>query len=332
MCWKIGDKMKCQITGVCKTAFCNVYRVSSSHVDNIVREIKDSIVTTKRAFSDKTSADLALLPDLRRIAKAFGLHLSKTQLAAAKLPNSPAVLQAYGWMADYFELVGDYAPNCDEEIHLEPIKIVEVYGEYTIDMDIAGMIKISVDTFASIWMNCFSHVKIREFKAVSGKCRCCANLSHMRRTFKADRDRMYVTLMHALHRSTYMGERIAYAARRNKAVMERSRYMSTISDGMAQSHNMLPHFGNQNQWNDGLPQHLQGILNHNRGINVYRTFHNIKNCANVAMYTFLDTLERIIEGTLLHICLFLSLEDNYIDVYFLRYALLLCCYRGEEIA
>jgi len=91
-----------------------------------------------------------------------------------------------------------------------------------------------------------------------------------------------------------MGERIAYAERRNKAVMQRSRYMSMISDGMAQSHNMLPHFGNQNQWNDGLPQHLQGILNHNRGMTMYRTFHNINNCANVAMYTFLDTLERII--------------------------------------
>ena len=74
--------------------------------------------------------------------------------------------------------------------------------------------------------------------------------------------------------------------------MRRSSFMSTISDGMAQGHNMLPHFGNQNQWNDGLPQHLQGILNHNRGMTMYRTFHNINNCANVAMYTFLDTLER----------------------------------------
>ena len=28
---------------------------------------------------------------------------------------------------------------------------------------------------------------------------------------------------------------------------------------------------------------------------MYRTFHNINNCANVAMYTFLDTLEKVIE-------------------------------------
>jgi hypothetical protein len=81
-------------------------------------------------------------------------------------------------------------------------------------------------------MNCFDHVKIREFKAVSGKCNCCANLSDLRRKFKSQQDREYVTMMHALHRSTYMGERMAYAERRNNAVMKKSCYYLTIADGM----------------------------------------------------------------------------------------------------
>jgi hypothetical protein len=68
--------------------------------------------------------------------------------------------------------------------------------------------------------------------------------------------------------------------------------MSTIADGMQQGHNMLPHFANQNVWNDGLPQHLQGVLNHGRGLTIYRTFHNVNNCANVAMYCFLHELEK----------------------------------------
>ena len=59
---------------------------------------------------------------------------------------------------------------------------------------------------------------------------------------------------------------------------------------MAQNHNMLLHFGNKNQWNDGLPQPLQGILNHNRGMRI----HTINICANVAICTFLDKLELII--------------------------------------
>jgi hypothetical protein len=181
-----------------------------------VREVKGGVSSTLRPFTDKSTVDLSLLPDLRRIAKSFGLHLTRTQVAAAKLPNSPTVLSAYGWMAAHFQLVGDMAPNCDDEIHLEPIHIVEVYGEHFQDMEHAGMPCVSVDTFGSIWMNCFSHVKIREFKAVSGKCQCCANLSTMRKTFKSQRDREYVTMMHALHRSTYMGERIAYSERRNQ--------------------------------------------------------------------------------------------------------------------
>jgi hypothetical protein len=48
----------------------------------------------------------------------------------------------------------------------------------------------------------------------------CANLSSMRKTFKSQRDREYVTMMHSLPRTTYMGERLSYANRRNSAIMK----------------------------------------------------------------------------------------------------------------
>jgi hypothetical protein len=198
-------------------------------------------------------------------------------------------------MLHHFQLMGDYYPNCGGEIHLEPCYIVEIYGEYFQSLEAAGIKVVNVDQFASLWTNCFPYVKIREFKAVSGKCHCCSKLSVMRRTFKSQQDREYVTMMHGLHRTAYMGERMDYADRRNKAVMEKSKYMSTIADGMAQGHNMLPHFANQDSWSDGLPQHLQGILNHNRGMTIYRTFHNINNCANVAIHSFLLELQRIVD-------------------------------------
>lgn len=235
MNWKVGDRMKTWVEGVCKKAFCNAHCVSSSHVDNIVREIKQGKQNSMTKFSDRSKVELSMLPGLRKLANGFGLYISSKQVAAAKLPNSPTVLTAYGWMARHFALIGDSAPN-SEEIHLEPIHIVEVYGEHVMDMEAAGIPHVNVDTFANIWTNCFDHVhvKIREFKAVSGKCQCCANLSTLRRTFKSQRDREYVTMMHALHRSTYMGERITYAARRNDAIMQKGSYLSLISDGMAQ--------------------------------------------------------------------------------------------------
>jgi len=108
-------------------------------------------------------------------------------------------------------------------------------------------------------------------------------------------EREHVTSMHGLHRSAYMGERGAYAARRQKAFSSKTKYWSGIGDGMAQGHNMLPHFANQQTWADGCPQHLQGVLSHNRGMTIYRTFHNLNNCANIAIHAFLLELERVLK-------------------------------------
>jgi hypothetical protein len=113
-------------------------------------------------------------------------------------------------------------------------------------------------------------------------------------TFKNQLDRQYVTMKHAFYRSTFMGQRFVNTEKRNKAIIQKLRYMSTISDGMAQSYNMLPHFGNIDTWNDGLSPHLQDILNHSQGKTIYRTFLTVNNCANLATSTFLDTVEKII--------------------------------------
>ena len=89
--WKIGDKMKTRVSGVCKDCFCNVYGVSPSHVDMVVRELKTGTTNSSQVFSDHSTSPLAVLAGLRRVAKSFGIHLTKRQVAAAKLPNSPVV-------------------------------------------------------------------------------------------------------------------------------------------------------------------------------------------------------------------------------------------------
>jgi hypothetical protein len=122
MKWVVGDKLsQLFIVGVCKTAFCNAYRVSPSHVDNVMKELKGGVTNAHRAFCDKSKGSMAILPHLRRLARCYGLNLTRKQVAAAKLANSPSVLTAYAWMAHFFELVGDMAPNRDGEIHLEPV-------------------------------------------------------------------------------------------------------------------------------------------------------------------------------------------------------------------
>ena len=74
-------------------------------------------------------------------------------------------------------------------------------------------------TFGTMWKKCFSYVKIREDKAVSGKSDACAYLLHSRQTYHDAESRQYITLMHALHRTMYMGERMEYYKRRQQALL-----------------------------------------------------------------------------------------------------------------
>ena len=134
---------------------------------------------------------------------------------------------------------------------------------------------------------------IREFKAVTGKCNTCATLSNLRREMRDNGSRQYMTLLHLLHRSAYMGERMAYAQRCNLACQQPKFYLSLISDGMAQQHCLLPWLGNVAQFKCGLPQHMQGVLMHGRALTMFRTFHNIRNGANLQIHTFLLSMEQI---------------------------------------
>ena len=128
---------------------------------------------------------------------------------------------------------------------------------------------------------------------VTGKCITCAQLSHARRTFRDSESRTIITLMHALHRTSYMGERREYAFRKDEALRMPGEYCSIISDGMAQSHCELPHFGNACSFGtEKLTQHFQGCLNHGRNFTIYRTFHNVVHDANAQIHCFLLSLEK----------------------------------------
>lgn len=129
-------------------------------------------------------------------------------------------------------------------------------------------------TFLELWKDCYLHVKIRENKAIPGKCACCTNASALKRCCCLK----YLNQLTSLHRSYYMGERICYYHRRNEAMLTPSNFMSLIADGMQQAHCLLPWQANLYQFGTYLPQHLQGVVNCGRNIKIYRTFHNVCTC------------------------------------------------------
>jgi hypothetical protein len=89
--------------------------------------------------------------------------LTQSQKAAMYMSPSPLQHQARAWMERYFSLCGDYQPNSNEEIHLDPIEKLEIHEEYV--KDVLSRIEVmTIDTcseylcysaFLELWNNCF---------------------------------------------------------------------------------------------------------------------------------------------------------------------------------
>ena len=277
--------------GLCRTCFLNCYGMSNSSLCSIVKSLKGGEVVNVPRFRVNAVLSSDFVDSLLRLAAREGVHLTHEMVAMLRIPNSPESFTCYAWMHAHFEMIGDNIPNSDCEIHLEPISIKEVWQEYADEMKGYNEEPLEVKAFGSMWVNCFPFVKIREYKAVTGKCDTCAALSHCRRTFKDNKSRTAVKKFHALHRMTYMGERRTYAQRVQQSFDLPEYFMSVISDGMAQNHCMLPWWANNMQFGDYLPQHLQGLLNHGRGFTFFRTFHNIVGGGSFQLQCFLMELD-----------------------------------------
>jgi hypothetical protein len=299
--WQIGEGDS-KILNVCRQAFMIAYNLKKCGMESLCKHLKEGVSNLdEHVITDKTNLlnrrNCSFLA-VKKYAALCGIDLSVEQLAAMQIPNTPAALETYSWMHFYFELVGDAAPNCDNEIHLEPTSILEIYKEYVFHTEAYKMDKneiYDIRSFGTMWEKCFPNVKIREFKAVGGKCGTCAHLSDVRRKCNDLKRKQEITYLHAMHRSSYMGERLTYTERRQEAKQFPKNYLSMISDGMQQAHCTLPYMGNLDSFGaDALPQHLQGVLVHGRGLFMHRTFHTCKNTSNLQMHSILLSLEYIL--------------------------------------
>jgi hypothetical protein len=181
--WRIGAGVNA-LDKVCRSAFMIAYDITPYTLDMLCGLINVGARNSDSNLNDNTnsSREKKHLNEIVQFAANHGIKLSVEQLAALQIPNTPMATETYSWMDFYFNLVGDSIPNSDGEIHLEPISILTIYKEYKDDMigkDYNYNAKdVCTETeFAKLWKVCFPHVKIREFKAVTGKCNTCAHLS-----------------------------------------------------------------------------------------------------------------------------------------------------------
>jgi hypothetical protein len=277
----------------------NVYGIGSTQLYSIRSQIKQGWTDSNAGCRDGTDGsgrvsvtnNPAFVHSLIEFAKLRGITLDRYQLASLAIPNTVAALTLFAWMDDYFGLLGEVAPN-GHDVELENIPIDEIYDEYAYDLDNSNMKNqiLSKASFQIMWKECFPHVKRMHYISVTGKCHTCAALGIARKTHKNRLEREHIKMLHACHRMSFMNERRLYYGRKWKATIEPKKFLSVITDGMAQVHCQLPYYANVDQ-GENLPQHLQGVLVHGRFINIYRTFHNTYNAANMQIHTLLLALE-----------------------------------------
>ena len=248
--WTIGQPPGRTACGLCRHCFYTCHGATHHLLDQCCKALRpDSDTagqeTKDRAFGDRTTINhmgASFFRDMERLIKSQGLLLTKEDKALMLLPNTVNALDCYQWMYRYFNSYGDHTPN-KEEIHLEYIKAKVIWEEYYDDVGEERGLQYA--HFLHLWHTCFPYVRIREYKHCCGKCTTCFKLTEMRRSTKNVVLRDYVVTMYGLHRIMYMGERNTYAERRMLAAMHPALYLSTISDGMAQLHCLLPYFGNK---------------------------------------------------------------------------------------
>ena len=278
----------------------NVYGIGKTTLGEIRSEIKQGFVDSDTGNRDSTTDgscraseknNPAFVRMLVNFAKERGIFLHPYQMASLAVPNTMGALTTFSWLDDYFSLVGQVEPN-GHDIELEATPLDEIYDEYLFDLDNAGLRDqvLSMTAFMNLWRECFPHVKRMEYTGLTGKCHTCAALGIARKTHKSRMAREHLKMLHSVHRMGYMNERRLYYGRRWKAISQPRRFLSIITDGMAQAHCQLPYYANLEQ-GECLEQHIQGVMCHGRFVNIYRTFHNTLTGANMQIHTLLLALE-----------------------------------------
>jgi hypothetical protein len=121
------------------------------------------------------------------------MTLSNKEFTSVTLPNTLMALYTAAWMQEFFRLTGNYirqckyqkfnvtsgiyylklclgdqVPNSDGQIHLEKQLKKDIWKEYVDDFEYRCRPSMSYTNFCKLWQSSFPHVKIREYKQVSG--------------------------------------------------------------------------------------------------------------------------------------------------------------------
>lgn len=127
--WRIGTGQRIA-KSVCRMRFLLSYDLKPTYLLSLTNDIKLGCVNSDPTFNDSAApAPDDYLKSVIQLAASNGIVLSRDHLAMIQMPNTVLSVEGFGWMEFYFNLMGDFIPNSNGEIHLEPIDVKDIYSE-----------------------------------------------------------------------------------------------------------------------------------------------------------------------------------------------------------
>ena len=185
--WKYDWRVTALTTAVkcCRVGFMKFYGLTKYSLAELTDELKESTghkhLVIKKILSEDDRPNDTILSQMREEAAKLGFKWTKEMEGKLKLPRTDRAGDCYAWLANYFNLIADMVPNQEGEYHIDRLhSIKSLYEEYRNAMCALNKIPYEIEAFRTIRTECFEHVKVRSFKAVSSKCHICARLSELR--------------------------------------------------------------------------------------------------------------------------------------------------------
>ncbi len=201
------------------------------------------------------------------------------------------------WLDLYFKRFADNDPTSGTVavFDMEKGHLYEKYVQFcqlaSKEPNLMKRTYVSLQTFYNIWLSLYPYACLKRKCHIIGKCTTCYLLQAARLKTSDSKVLEAIKQDHALHRSTYMGERNYYQATIYHSISNMSTTLSVIVDG-TDSITMMPSLGSQRAFTKPLGVGITGALVHGEGMTLFRTLNNVHKGANLTIFILLHVLNK----------------------------------------
>ena len=274
---------KARVDG-CKTGFLKFAEFGKSKFQDVRKEIVNGQLvhaSAKRPTSKSTPSD-AIVHDMAKDLEAMG---SEWVPDFAGIIRSPEINNrrgvAFAWLKQHLSEIASDQPNQKGYKHFQNSRTwQDIWKDYQKEVKHRndGSPLLGYKGFRKMAKQQFPAYRPQATCGVEGKCPTCGFLNDGRDKAKPGLQRIALAKLHYFHRQMYRSERLLYYARRDRAIAFPEHFVSTIIDGMSQSHNKIPYggpAGGSSVAHSVFETHIEGTIIHGIKVKLLRSFGNM---------------------------------------------------------